>query len=67
MMGMILLGVFIIFICPIGLGVALSRLVEPMAGVIGGVVLFAVIVGIGYRNMLKQQQKSDHNDKGGRP
>ena len=61
-MGLIILGVLIIFGVPIGVGVALAVKVDMVAGILGGVVTFVIIVIIGYRHMMKQQGKGDHRN-----
>jgi len=54
-LGIIMIGVLIMFGAPIGLGLGLAKKFDhPVLGIVAGVVCFVVIVSIGYKNMMNK-------------
>lgn len=54
-LGLIILGVVLVFGVPAGVGLALAHRFDTATGIIGGVVIFVIIVAIGYRHMMKKE------------
>lgn len=56
-LGIIILGVLLLFGVPVALGIALAIKVDTVTGIIAGVLAFLIIAGIAYRNMRKEADK----------
>jgi len=58
----IIFGAVMLFGVPILIGIALASWVDTLLGIIGGVLIFLIIVGVAFRYMRKEADRNNRTE-----